>query len=152
MSLVHRIRICHLSPFLPNLFLPIDCWSSDLWLITNHSVFHQDCAQGGGKNSTGTKGTQNQAPEKASMLYKLLSGQFKEELKIFLDLQDQFELTFIFSNIITSTSTSIIQLENVVHLATDGQQKYLELFIAKKKNKEAFASMEDDDSELGSQI
>ena len=67
MSLVHRIRICHLSPFLPNLFLPIDCWSSDLWLITNHSVFHQDCAQGGGKNSTGTKGTQNQALEKASM-------------------------------------------------------------------------------------
>ena len=96
MSLVHRIRICHLSPFLPNLFLPIDCWSSDLWLITNHSVFHQDCAQGGGKNSTGTKGTQNQAPEKASMLYQLLSGQFKEELKIFLDPQDQFELTFIF--------------------------------------------------------
>ena len=29
-------------------------------------------------------------------LYQLLSGQFKEELKIFLDPQDQFELTFIF--------------------------------------------------------
>ena len=108
MSLVHRIRICHLSPFLPNFFLPIDCWSSDLWLITNHSVFHQDCAQGGGKNSTGTKGTQNQAPEKAPMLYQLLSGQFKEEIKIFLYPQDQFELTIIFSNIISSTSTSII--------------------------------------------
>ena len=146
MSLVHRIGICHLSPFLPNLFLPIDCWSSDLWLITNHSVFHQDCAQGGGKNSTGTKGHKIKL-----LLYQLLSGQFKEELKIFLDPQDQFELTFIFSNIITSASTSIIQLENVVHLATDGQQIYLELFID-KKNKEAFAFMEDDDYELGSQI